>query len=88
MGKEETPSGQSEETIGSILRNTRIKKGEDLDKIVEITKIRKKYIEALESNNFKIIPNLLVAKGFMKIYAEYLGLNVELLLKIFAEHVT
>jgi len=74
---------QPEETIGVILSKARIAKGDPLDSIVEITKIRKKYLEALEKDEFSVIPNLLVARGFMKIYAEFLKLDVDELITKF-----
>jgi len=64
------------ESIGERLKKARLEKGVDFNKIYEVTKIRRAYIEALENNDFKNLPNMLVARGYMKVYADFLGLNV------------
>lgn len=63
-------------TIGEMLKQARLAKGIDFNQIYEATKIRKAYVESLENNDFKSLPNMLVARGYMKLYAEYLNLDV------------
>jgi len=63
-------------TIGELLRKARLEKGIEFNQIYEAIKVRKAYVEALENNDFKALPNMLVARGYMKIYAELLGLDV------------
>lgn len=70
-------------TVGEILKETRIKKGVDFDQIEKATKIRKKYLAALETNDFAKIGQATTVKGFIKNYGEYLDLESPSLLAIF-----
>ncbi len=81
--EENTAPQPPEETIGEILKRARLEKGIDFNKIYESTKLRRAYIEALENNDFRGLPNLLVARGYMKIYADFLGLPVTELIEKF-----
>lgn len=63
--------------IGETLKRTREEKGISLDQAEEDTKIRKRYLKALEDEEYDIIPGMVYAKGFLKNYANYLGLNAE-----------
>ena len=62
------------ETVGQDLRKARQRKGDDLGKISRILKIRKDYLEALEESNFDSIPGRAYTIGFVRTYANYLGL--------------
>ncbi len=64
-------------SIGEILRSTREAKGITLEQAEEDTKIRKRYLQALEDGDYDIIPGRVYAKGFLRNYATYLGLNQE-----------
>lgn len=61
--------------LGEFLKNERLKKGISLDELQEITKIRTKYLKAIEDGDLNVIPALIYAKGFVKSYAEALGLD-------------
>jgi len=63
--------------IGENLKNARESKGISLRKAEEDTKIRKKYLQALEDGNYDILPGRVYAKGFLRNYANYLGLDQE-----------
>ncbi|WP_418789940.1 helix-turn-helix domain-containing protein [Phosphitispora sp. TUW77] len=63
--------------IGETLKNARESKGISLSKAEEDTKIRKKYLQALETGNYDVLPGKVYAKGFLRNYANYLGLNQE-----------
>jgi cytoskeletal protein RodZ len=67
--------------LGDILKNARLKKGMTLDDLQEITKIRTRYLKAIEDGDFNVIPALVYAKGFVKSYAEAVGLDAGELLK-------
>ncbi len=67
--------------LGSLLKKTREEKGLSLDDIQEETKIRKKYLEAIEENNFDILPGKVYLKVFIKGYAREVGLDYQELLK-------
>ena len=71
-------------TVGQILKETRIKKEISFEEIEEKTKIRTKYLKAIENNDYDQIPGgMVVAKGFIKNFGEYLGLSSESLLAAF-----
>jgi len=63
------------ENIGEILKNKRLEKGLTLEDVSNLTKIRKKYLEALESGNYNDIPEKVYVKSFLKIYSDFLGLD-------------
>lgn len=62
-------------TLGQILRETRTSKGLTLEQVEKATKIRKKFLHAIESDDYAVIPSQAYTKGFIKNYSEYLGLN-------------
>lgn len=62
---------------GAHLRNIRIAKGVSLDEISAATKVKKSYLEAIESDNPRRFPAPVFMKGFIKAYAKALGLNPE-----------
>ena len=66
------------ETVGLDLRNARQRKGEDLAQISRNLKIRKDYLDALEESNFDAIPGRAYTIGFVRTYAQYLGLDAKL----------
>jgi len=63
--------------IGHALKRARVEKNLSLAQAEEETKIRQKYLLALENENFNAIPGRVYAKGFLRNYAQYLGLNAE-----------
>ena len=71
--------------IGSILSEARKKVGLSLDDVEEATKIRRKYIKALEENNFEIIPGQVYVRGFLRNYARFLSLDGEELVQQYNE---
>jgi cytoskeleton protein RodZ len=64
--------------IGSSLREARLRKRLDFPEIESGTKIRGKYLQALEEERFDILPGDSYIKGFLRTYAEYLGLDGQL----------
>lgn len=63
--------------IGEMLKSTREAKDITLQQAEEDTKIRKRYLQALEEDDYDVIPGRVYAKGFLRNYANYLGLNQE-----------
>lgn len=63
------------ETVGLDLRKARQRKGEDLAQIASILKIRKDYLDALEESQFDAMPGRAYTIGFVRTYAQYLGLD-------------
>src|ERR671934_217736 len=64
--------------IGSSLREARLRQGLDLPEVEQATKIRGKYLRALEDEQFELLPSETYVKGFLRTYAEYLGLDGQL----------
>ena len=64
--------------IGSSLRDARVRKGLELPTLEAETKIRAKYLRALEEERFDLLPGDTYVKGFLRIYAEKLGLDGQL----------
>lgn len=62
-------------TVGQELRGARISRGEDLTTVSRILKIRKDHIEALENDDLSALPGRTYAVGFIRTYADHLGLN-------------
>ncbi|MFW5998751.1 MAG: helix-turn-helix domain-containing protein [Halanaerobiaceae bacterium] len=61
--------------IGEELKQARKEKNLSLDNIEESTKIRKKYLKAIEEENFEVIPGKIYVKSFIRTYGNYLDLN-------------
>jgi hypothetical protein len=61
--------------IGNSLREARERQGLGYPEIELATKIRAKYIRALEEEDFTAIPGDAYIRGFLRTYAEYLGLD-------------
>lgn len=66
---------QDEQTVGTILRNARLKKGKTIADVADELCIRKVYINAIENMDYTNIPPLPYGIGFIRSYAQYLGLN-------------
>ena len=64
--------------IGNSLREARVRQGLDFPQVELATKIRAKYIRALEEEHFEVLPSGTYIKGFMRSYAEFLGLDGQL----------
>src|SRR5881227_3848351 len=64
--------------IGSSLREARLRQGLDFPELEQGTKIRAKYLRALEDEQFDVLPAQTYVKGFLRTYAEYLGLDGQL----------
>ncbi|MGN7412307.1 helix-turn-helix domain-containing protein [Paenibacillus sp. SAF-068] len=67
--------------LGQQLREARLQKGMSLDDVQEMTKIRKRYLEAIEAGDYKVLPGSFYVRAFIKTYAETVGLNPDELLE-------
>jgi cytoskeletal protein RodZ len=70
--------------IGSTLRETRIRKKIDITTVEEATKIRAKYLRALENEEWNVLPGPTYVKTFLRTYADFLGLDAHLLVDEYA----
>jgi cytoskeleton protein RodZ len=64
--------------IGSSLKDARLRQGIDLAEAELATKIRSKYLQALEEERFDVLPAQTYVKGFLRSYADFLGLEGQL----------
>jgi cytoskeleton protein RodZ len=64
--------------IGTSLREARERQGLDFAQLESATKIRGKYLRALEEEQFEQLPAQTYVKGFLRTYADYLGLDGQL----------
>jgi cytoskeletal protein RodZ len=69
--------------IGEALRKAREEQGFSLAQAEEVTKIRAAYLQALEEESFAQLPGPVYVKGFLKNYAQYLGLDPQPLLSLY-----
>lgn len=63
--------------IGSNLREARERQKLELSEIARETRIRTRYLQALEEERFDRLPAPAYAKGFLRTYADYLGLDAQ-----------
>jgi cytoskeletal protein RodZ len=70
--------------LGGQLRAERERRGAVLQQVSEATKIRKTYLEALETHDWKALPADVFTRGYIRAYAQYLGLDQEHLLNVYA----
>ena len=61
--------------IGNSLRAARIRQKLELSQAEGDTRIRAKYLRALEDERFEVLPGPAYTKGFLRTYADYLGLD-------------
>ena len=62
-------------TLGELFRGERHRRNLSLEQVEADVKIRKKYLIALEEDDYSALPAPVYARGFVQIYAEYLGLD-------------
>lgn len=66
-----------------IYRLTREEKDISLELVAEKTKIQKKFLLAIEDNCWEALPGEVYLRGFLRIYAKYLGLNGQEIVDIY-----
>ncbi|MFC4557191.1 helix-turn-helix domain-containing protein [Virgibacillus kekensis] len=73
--------------IGTRLKEARESKNLSLETLQEKTKIQKRYLEAIEQGNFKVLPGKFYARAFIKEYATAVGLDPNELLEEYKEEI-
>lgn len=63
------------EEVGHKIKQARLDRGITIDEVQKSTKIRKKYLEAIEAGDFEVISQEVFLKGFLRVYANYVGLD-------------
>ena len=69
--------------LGEVLRAAREAKGVDLTRVERETKIRERYLSALELGDYAELPGAVYTKGFLRNYGAYLGLDPEYLIDLY-----
>ncbi|HDH87050.1 MAG TPA: helix-turn-helix domain-containing protein [Desulfobacteraceae bacterium] len=64
-------------SLGIFLKKAREERHIELDEVVEATRIRRHNLEAIENEEWSKLPSQVFIKGFLKSYAEFLGLDKE-----------
>ncbi|MDQ3842040.1 MAG: helix-turn-helix domain-containing protein [Actinomycetota bacterium] len=79
-------NGPGRGQIGSLLEKKRLEKGLSLKEVEQATKIRTRYLKGLEREDPTALPDPVYARGFLKTYANFLGLDGEQLSREFRDH--
>jgi cytoskeletal protein RodZ len=69
--------------LGEVLRAAREVKGVDLVRVERETKIRERYLAALEDGDYRELPGAVYTRGFLRNYGTYLGLDPEYLIDLY-----
>ncbi len=71
--------------LGRLLLEARTAKGLSLADVESVTRIRQKWLEALENGEYNKLPQGAVARGFLRTYAAYLGLDTQAALNMYVD---
>ncbi|WP_438448289.1 helix-turn-helix domain-containing protein [Gorillibacterium sp. sgz5001074] len=69
--------------LGQLLKKARLDRGISLEDLQETTKIRKKYLECIETGNYNALPGNFYVRAFIKSYAEAVGLDPNEVLQLY-----
>jgi len=69
--------------LGDLLRRSREQLGLSLEEVEVLTHIKSSYLQALEAENFDILPNRVAARGFLRNYAPVLKLDTSHVLGLY-----
>ena len=69
--------------LGEVLRAAREARSVDLPRVERDTKIRERYLSALERGEYRELPGAVYTKGFLRNYGSYLGLDPEYLIDLY-----
>lgn len=61
--------------IGHMLESERRRRGVSLEEAEQATRIRKDYLQRLENDDHSAMPEPIYVRGFVRVYANYLGLD-------------
>jgi cytoskeletal protein RodZ len=74
--------------IGATLRNAREQKGLSVDECADTTRIRRKYLDALEEEQYAALPEPAYARGFLRTYATMLGVDAARMVELYDQSAT
>jgi cytoskeletal protein RodZ len=75
--------GEAQNKLGEVLRTAREARDVDLARVERDTKIRARYLQALEDGDYAELPGAVYTKGFLRNYGAYLGLDTEYLVDLY-----
>ncbi|MBL6865391.1 MAG: helix-turn-helix domain-containing protein [Rhodospirillales bacterium] len=78
-----TDNKMSVNSIGQVLRDTRLSQSKNIQEVSQILRIRQIYLDAIENNDFAQLPGKIYIIGFIKTYAEYLQLDSEEIIRAY-----
>ena len=61
--------------VGALLKASRLRIGEELSEVSDVLRIRNVYLEAIEDDRYQDLPGPTYATGFIRAYADHLGLD-------------
>jgi cytoskeleton protein RodZ len=68
------------DSIGQRLKHAREERNLSVEKAEQLTRIRAYYIQALESDDYSVMSSAAQARGFLRNYSEFLGMNIDKIL--------
>jgi cytoskeleton protein RodZ len=74
-------------TLGEELRHKREQRGISLAEISEATRIGTRFLKAIETDNFSILPGGIFTRSFIRAYAKHVGLNEEEAIGLYLQQV-
>ena len=77
----------SGDSIGRILRRAREARGYDLQSVSQVLRVRFLYLDAIEKDMYDRLPGPVYALGFIRTYADYLGLDAERIVRRYKKNV-
>src|SRR4051812_32469456 len=69
--------------LGNTLSRARRARGITIEDVERDTHVSRRYLQALETEDYSIFPAPVYARGFLRTYSRYLGLNPEELVRVF-----
>ena len=78
---------QTTEFTGAFLRQVREYKNVSMDRLVEMTRISRTYLEAIENDNLAKLPADVYTRGFVSQYAKVIKLNPDLVATSYLHHI-
>lgn len=85
--KKKTHAGADEgrQSVGALLRASRLRCGEEIEDVADMLRIKVRHLESIEDGRFDELPGSAYAVGFVRAYADHLGLDSEEVVRRFKE---
>jgi cytoskeleton protein RodZ len=80
--------GEPDKSVGLILKETRESRGLTIEDVAKVTRIGKSYLSCLEEEKFDKLPSEAYVKGFLRVYATFLGLSEQEIIALYEQKVS